>query len=283
MGGDQDKGVRGRTVERLSPGTGEVERCDDELVVEEPLELRVAGETLMVTMRTPGEDQALAAGFLLAEGVISSLEDLSQLVHCGRPGEEGFGNVIDALPAPGMTWGVEDISRVHRGTLVSSACGVCGRATIEDLLERCEAMSVIPTLSAERLFSACLALRDHQPRFARTGAIHGAGIIDATGEFWNVAEDVGRHNAVDKVVGMELYRRRGSEAAEAFGVGLVVSGRVSFEIVQKAIAFKLPIVAGVSAPTSLAVDLADRFGVTVVGFARGAQMNVYTHPQRLSS
>lgn len=275
-----DKGMTQRRVGRYDAKTGARRLESDTLVVEEPLEIRLEGETAVVTMRTPGEDHQLTLGFLLSEGLIGSLKEVGRLAHCGRPGDEGFGNIIDVTPAPGVAWASEAVERTRRGTLVSSACGVCGRQSIEDLTSRLAPIDPEVSLSAEKVLAACRALRDRQPRFAETGAIHGAGVIDPQGEFLSVAEDVGRHNAVDKVNGMELYRRHESDSRA--GVGLVVSGRVSFEIVQKAIAARLSFVVGVSAPTSLAVELAEAFQVGVAGFARGSTMNLYAVPSRFS-
>jgi len=276
----EDKGTIQRSVGRYDAESDERVFEPDLLVVEEPLEIRIEGEAAVVTMRTPGEDHQLALGFLLGEGLIRSLSDVGRLAHCGRPGDEGFGNILDITPAPGVAWASEAVERTRRGTLVSSACGVCGRQSIEDLTARLSPVALGISLSADKVLNASRALRERQPRFAKTGAIHGAGVVDHEGAFLNVAEDVGRHNAVDKVIGMELFRRQETDSAP--GVGLVVSGRVSFEIVQKAIAAQLSFVVGVSAPTSLAVELAEAFQVGVAGFARGSTMNIYAVPSRFS-
>jgi FdhD protein len=291
--GDQ-KGIASRSVLRIGADTQEATSADelDAVVVEEPLEIRVAGEPLSVTMRTPGDDHRLTLGFLFAEGVIGSTADVGSLVHCGRPGEEGFGNVIDVSPGPGVVLEPEQLARTRRGTLTSAACGVCGRQTIEDLEARCAPVAEGPTLDLEVLRRCTDQLRSAQKNFDRTGGIHAAAALSADGTVLALAEDVGRHNAVDKVLGALLYEgiigsaerspsgSRASGGAKAPAI-LVVSGRTSFEMVQKAVVGRFAAVASVSAPTSLAVDLADRMGVTLAGFVRGGRINVYTHRSRI--
>ena len=253
----------------------------DDVVVEEPLEIRVAGDALAITMRTPGHDEDLALGFLFAEGIVSSAEDVGRITHCGRPGDEGYGNTVDVLPGAGAILDPDRLQSSRRGTLITAACGVCGRRSIDDLLERLEPFEVqdpaSPKVSVDVLRRCTEDLREEQPNFARTGGVHAASLLDREGRMLAVAEDVGRHNAVDKVVGALLRQERLDEAAV-----LVVSGRVSFEIVQKAAVARVPIVAAVSAPTSLAVDLADRLGLTLSGFVRQGRLNIYTHPGRLA-
>jgi FdhD protein len=251
----------------------------DELSVEEPLEIRIAGETYATTMRTPGHDHELVAGFLLAEGLIGSRQDLGGIAHCGRLGSEGAGNTIDVLPAPGTVLDVEALGYTRRGTLTSAACGVCGRKLIDDLVLRLQRPAASEPF--ERAFIASLseALRDHQPGFDRTGGLHAAGIATPGAGFRVVREDVGRHNAVDKVIGRSLL----DDALPASGSVLMVSGRTSFEIVQKALAAGLSAVVGVSAPSSLAVSTAAHFGLLLCGFARKGAFNVYAGAERLAS
>jgi FdhD protein len=249
---------------------------DDEVVVEEPLEIRVAGDTVAITMRTPGRDHELALGFLFAEGIIADAGDLGRVAHCGRPDEEGYGNTIDALPGPGVALDPSRLADSRRGTLTTSACGVCGRRSIDDLLDRVGPLSIGARIPVARIHESVTTLRARQPSFTRTGGVHAAAILDAGGEALSSAEDVGRHNAVDKAVGA-LLRDGGRDAAQL----LVVSGRVSFEIVQKAAVARIPVVTAVSAPTSLAVDLAERLGLTLCGFVRDGRANVYTHRERL--
>jgi len=261
---------------RSEPGQTLAER-PDELCIEEPLEIRVAGDPLAVTMRTPGHDHELVAGFLLAEGLIRDRADLGTLRHCGRLGDEAFGNAIDILPAPGTVLDIEALGHARRGTLTTSSCGVCGRTLIDDLLAR---LGSAPSGARfERAFIASLseALRAHQPTFSRTGGLHAAGIALPGQGFRVVREDVGRHNAVDKVVGRMLLDGHRTLADSV----LVVSGRTSFEIVQKALAAGLGALVGVSAPSSLAVATAARFGLLLCGFARGSTFNVYAGAERL--
>jgi FdhD protein len=246
--------------------------ADDTVVVEEPLEIRVSGDTLAITMRTPGADRELVLGFLWAEGIVSSLEDVSSVAYCGRTGDEGARNTIDVTPAPGARLRLPDDARARRGTLVTSACGVCGRRSIDDLLARCTPLAPGAPVSRELIAAATRALRDTQPVFARTGGCHGAALFTKNGAHVATFEDVGRHNAVDKLVGARLL----AGALPATGHALVVSGRSSFEIVQKAVAAGIDTVISVSAPSSLAVDLAKGAGVTLVGFARETRFVVYT-------
>jgi len=247
----------------------------DDVVVEEPLEIRVAGDTLAITMRTPGHDQELAAGFLLAEGVIKGRDQLGSIAHCGRPGDEGWGNVIDVLPAPGT---VIDVERSRRGTLTSAACGVCGRKSVDDLLAR--STPIDDALKVERRVLANLPemLRVEQKNFMRTGGLHAAALADSAGRLLLVREDVGRHNAVDKLFGRLLLDR----ALPASGRILLVSGRTSFEIVQKAVVARVPILVAVSAPSSLAIRTARAAGLTLIGFARQGSFNVYAGSERIA-
>jgi FdhD protein len=251
----------------------------DELSVEEPLEIRIAGETYATTMRTPGHDHELVAGFLLAEGLIASRESLGGIAHCGRLGSEGAGNTIDVLPAPGTVLDVEALGHTRRGTLTSAACGVCGRKLIDDLLLRLQRPATNEPFERSFIANLSEALRDHQPGFDRTGGLHAAGLATPGVGFRAVREDVGRHNAVDKVIGRSLL----DDALPATGSVLMVSGRTSFEIVQKALAAGLSGVVGVSAPSSLAVSTAAHFGLLLCGFARHGDFNVYAGADRLAS
>jgi FdhD protein len=249
----------------------------DRIAVEEPLEIRIAGEPLAVTMRTPGHDHELTVGFLFGEGLVTGARDLGSVVHCGHPGEEGYGNVMDVTSAPGTVLDVDRHPAVRRGTLTTSACGVCGRSTIDDLLARCGAVTDESRFPARLVATFPDALRREQPVFAETGGLHAAGIATASGRFLAVREDVGRHNAVDKVIGRLLL----DGALPRPGLALVVSGRTSFEIVQKAVTASIPLVVSVSAPSSLAIDVAERTGLTLVGFTRQGSFNVYCHEERL--
>lgn len=244
----------------------------DHVVVEEPLEIRIAGDTVAITMRTPGSDRELVLGFLWAEGIIAHTNDVSAIAHCGRPGDEGFGNTVEVTLAPGVKFD-PDAGPTRRGTILTSACGVCGRRTIEDLLGR---LTPVParaggSIARATIVSAVETLRSHQPIFAKTGGCHAASLVRFSGEHVITFEDVGRHNAVDKLVGSQLLAGKVPLADHA----LVVSGRTSFEIVQKAMAARIPVVAGVSAPSSLAIDLATRANITLIGFVRGDSLSVY--------
>lgn len=269
---------------RIDPSAGRDCRPDS-VAVEEPLEIHVAGEALAVTMRTPGDDARLAAGFLFSEGLVRSVDDLGTVAHCGRPGDEGYGNVLDVVPAGGAVLDLDRLQGARRGTLTTTACGVCGRRTIDDLLALCSALPDGPVVSREVLEGALGRLREAQRLFDQTGGTHAAAALDAAGGLLAAFEDVGRHNAVDKVLGALLYerligagRREGPQP-----VILAVSGRASFEIVQKATVARIPIVASVSAASSLAIDLAARAGVTLANFVRGQGFNVYSHPSRIDA
>jgi FdhD protein len=251
--------------------------AEDRVAVEEPLEIRVSGEPLAVTMRTPGHDPELTAGFLFAEGLVERASEFGKIVHCGRPGEEGFGNVVDVTPAPGVAFDAARLAPFRRGTLATAACGVCGRRSIDDLLARCLPLSDDSRFPARLIAELPAALRERQVSFSETGGLHGAAVATADGELLCTREDVGRHNAVDKVVGRLFLDR----VLPSPGKVLVVTGRVSFEIVQKAIAARIALVIGVSAPSSLAVETARRARVTLVAFARGATFNVYTESARV--
>jgi len=272
-------GVARRKVERFGERAGE---ALDAVVVEEPLEIRVDGETIGVTMRTPGDDARLALGFLFAEGIISSLGDVGTVSHCGKPGHDGYGNVIEIRSAPGTRLDADRILEGRRFVPTSSACGVCGRQTVDDLIARCGVVEGGAVLGTELVLGAVERMRGAQARFDATGGLHAAAAFDAAGRIVCCHEDVGRHNAVDKVVG-ELLRFGlvGAERQEEPPALLVVSGRAGFEIVQKAAVAKIPIVVSVSAATSLAIDLAEKAGLTLVGFARQGSLNVYTHPWRI--
>lgn len=250
----------------------------DDLAVEEPLEIRVAGEPVAITMRTPGHDEWLTAGFLLSEGIIESLDDVSRIYHCGRPGTETFANTVDVVAAPGHVLDLERVLTARRGTLTTAACGVCGRVRIDDLVERCEPIVDAPAVAADVIARCVKSLRERQPVFDRTGGVHAAGIFDPDGQLIVCCEDIGRHNAVDKAVGALLY----GEGEGRVPALLAVSGRASFEMVQKAVTARLAYVASVSAASTLAVSLAERAGVTLAGFVRGENLNLYAHPARVT-
>ncbi len=268
-------GVEDRPIARYDGPAGA--SALDRVAVEEPLEIRIAGEPMVVTMRTPGEDRELTLGFLLAEGVIDGLGSVGSVAHCGRPTDDGFGNVIDVLPAPGVTLDPDTLEGARRGTLTTASCGTCGRRSIDDLLARVRPAPDGPPLPRELLARSTEQLRAVQPRFAQTGGVHAAAMLDAGGGILASAEDVGRHNAVDKVVGRLLI-----DGALDRSAILAVSGRVSFEIVQKAAVAGARAVTAVSAPTTLAIDLADRAAITLLGFVRGGRFNAYAGADRVA-
>ncbi|MET2010407.1 formate dehydrogenase accessory sulfurtransferase FdhD [Microbacterium chocolatum] len=262
-------------------------RRPDTLAVEEPLEIRVGGDPLAVTMRTPGHDVELAAGFLVSEAVIAHGGQFRSAIHCGGPGTgagagaagatENTYNVLDVALAAGVALPAADAARRFYTT---SSCGVCGKASI-DAVETVSAHDVAGDdleVDAAFLLSLPERLRDAQAVFAKTGGLHAAALFDGrSGELLVAREDVGRHNAVDKVVGWAVLADR----LPLSGTVLQVSGRASFELVQKAAMAGIPVLSAVSAPSSLAVELAEARGLTLAGFVRGTSLNVYAGAQRV--
>jgi FdhD protein len=265
-----------RPVLRLSPN-GSRQR-PDALAAEEPLELRVNGTPLTVTMRTPGDDVELAHGFLLTEGVIGAVEDVATARYCAGATVDGQNtyNVLDVALAPHVP---DPDASVQRNFYTTSSCGVCGKAALDavKLATRFAPGSDSGRVRPETLSALPDQLRNRQKVFESTGGLHAAGLFTMDGEALAVREDVGRHNAVDKVAGWALLNGR----VPLSGCILMVSGRASFELVQKAAMAGVPVLAAVSAPSSLAVDLAEEQGITLVGFLRGESMNVYTGAQRI--
>ncbi|WP_340556604.1 formate dehydrogenase accessory sulfurtransferase FdhD [Streptomyces sp. GSL17-111] len=272
----------GRVTERrrvLRIRDGVVSARPDTLTAEEPLEIRLNGEPLSVTMRTPGDDFALAAGFLVGEGVLARRSELANVVYCAGATDDGSNtyNVVDVRLAPGVPAPRPGLAR---SVYTTSSCGVCGKASLEAV--RTTARLPMPPDAAPRVTAATLSalperLRAAQRVFDRTGGLHAAALFSPAGELLDVREDVGRHNAVDKLVGRALQEGR----LPLSEVVLMVSGRASFELVQKAVMAGIPMLAAVSAPSSLAVRLAEESGLTLVGFLRGTSMNVYTGEARL--
>ena len=250
------------------------------LVVEEPLEIRVGGSALTVTMRTPGADVELAQGFLLTEGLIAGRDDIARAAYCQGKNDDGVNtyNVLDVQLAPHVPPPQVDVTRNFATT---SSCGVCGKASLDavTLVSRHAPGDDPTTVPSTVLTSLPGRLREAQQVFADTGGLHAAALFDADGTPLVLREDVGRHNAVDKVVGWALEAGRVPLA----GTVLLVSGRASFELTQKAVMAGIPILAAVSAPSSLAVELAEASGVTLVAFLRGDSMNIYTRPDRVSA
>jgi FdhD protein len=257
-------------------GDARSERADA-LATEEPLEIRAQGpgqdgQRVAVTMRTPGGDFELAAGFLFTEGLVAP-DDVRRVAYCDDlDDEEQRYNVVTVTLAQPF-----DADTLSRNFYATSSCGVCGKASLDDIAVRCDVVPAGFTVDAGVLVSLPDRLREAQRVFERTGGLHAAGLFDREGTVLSVREDVGRHNAVDKVIGEQLLAGRVPLADRV----LQVSGRASFEIVQKAAVAGIPVVSAVSAPSSLAVDAGDRLGVTVVGFVRDGRCNVYTHPDRV--
>ncbi|GFE13067.1 sulfurtransferase FdhD [Streptomyces glebosus] len=289
----------GRVTERrrvIRIRDGAVSTRPDTLVAEEPMEIRVGGKPLAITMRTPGDDFALAAGFLVSEGVLASADELANIVYCagatsgGTAGpeeaESGGGggsnsyNVVDVRLADGVP--VPDIS-LERNVYTTSSCGLCGKASLDAVRTTARwALDASPDtpvrIAPETLSALPDRLRAAQRVFERTGGLHAAALFTADGELLDIREDVGRHNAVDKIVGRALQQGRLPLSSAV----LMVSGRASFELAQKAVMAGIPVLAAVSAPSSLAVDLAVETGLTLVGFLRGSSMNVYAGEHRIA-
>lgn len=251
-----------------------VRRRQDVLAVEEPLELRIDDQPFVVTMRTPGNDVELAAGFLFSEGVIARGDQIREAMHCGGPGTGGGENTYNVLsltltvPAP-----------MRRAFTATSACGVCGKDSIDSVrtISAHDSGADASPISPQVLEALPGRLREHQRIFSRTGGTHAAGLFTYEGEVLAVREDVGRHNAVDKVLGWALLNDR----VPLTRVALQVSGRASFELLQKASMAGVPVFGAVSAPSSLAVEMAEEAGITLAGFMREGQMNVYANGHRL--
>jgi FdhD protein len=249
------------------------ERADG-LAAEEPLEIRAAGPgqepvRVAVTMRTPGHDFELAAGFLVTEGLLGT-GDVAAVAYCDDPGVQRYNVVTVRSRAP------FDLGAAERNFFATSSCGICGKAALEAVAVRCAPLDDEAAAEAGTLLDLPGAMRTAQRVFERTGGLHAAGLFDTDGHLLALREDVGRHNAVDKVVGSLAL-----DAADGSGRILLVSGRLSFEIVQKVAVARIPIVCAVSAPSSLAVEAAEELGVTAVGFLRPGGFNVYAHPERV--
>lgn len=253
-------------------------RRQDVAAVEEPLEIRLQGSPFIVTMRTPGADRELAAGFLLSERIIVGADDLGTIRHCTDVDAGAEGNVLDVTLVGAARDRADVALEARRPVTTTSACGVCGRRSIDDLVSGMPRIGADWPMSAATVSTLPERLRAAQAVFDQTGGLHAAGLFDRDGLPVAVAEDVGRHNAVDKVIGAQLL-------AERFPLGdrvLLVSGRTSFEIVQKATVAGVPIVASVSAPSSLAIELAREGNVTLLGFVRGETFNIYTGDHRIT-
>jgi FdhD protein len=249
----------------------------DVAAAEEPLELRLGGQPFVVIMRTPNADRDLAAGFLLSEQIITASGDVAEMRYCTDVDGRDTANVLNIWLQGEATARAQRAISGRRHVTANSACGVCGRRSIEDLLAGMRSVDAKADVKRTVIGSLPDTLRAAQPTFDRTGGLHAAGLFTTAGSLRRIAEDVGRHNAVDKVIGASLV----ADEVPLNDTVLFVSGRTSFEIVQKAVVAGIPIVASVSAPSSLAIELAREAGVTLIGFVRGAGFNIYTGRERV--
>ncbi|MGI8435793.1 MAG: formate dehydrogenase accessory sulfurtransferase FdhD [Chthoniobacterales bacterium] len=263
--------IREAKIIRLTAGEGATEQ-PDQIALEAPLEIRVEGHSVAVVMRTPGHDRELAAGFLLTENLIRSASDIFEITLCGSSADD---NVVDITLRDPASF---DPARLTRNVFSSSSCGVCSKATIEAVRQSFPAISDDCRIAAEILRALPARLRAKQEAFAHTGGLHACAIFDLLGELQSIREDVGRHNALDKLIGHAVLENRLPFSTRV----LVLSGRVSFEMMQKALAAGVPIVAAISAPTSLAVEFARESKQTLIGFLRGETMNIYAGAERVT-
>ncbi len=257
-------------------------RVADELVVEEPLEIRVGQQSLIVVMRTPGHDFELAAGFLYTESLIASSDDIEIIAYCEEntsdtqdPDVSSFQNIVNVQLREDLNLDAQ--SGWQRNFHANASCGLCGKMTIESVRQRVSPVKSGFSLNQAMLYRLNDRLRKAQSVFEKTGGLHAAGLFNAAGDLLIVREDIGRHNAVDKVIGQALL----SDLVPLEEHVLMVSGRASFEIVQKALFARIPIVVAVSAASTLAVDLAEEGNLTLIGFMRGRRMTVYSCPERI--
>ena len=253
---------------------GERMSADDQVTVEEPLEIRVEEEPVAVIMRTPRHDFELAAGFLLTEGLIQTPRALGAISYCTAAEPPNEENIVEVRMAAAVEF---DLARLKRNFYASSSCGVCGKASIEAIRAQAPSLAGNFTVAADTLYGLSDRMRQAQDVFEQTGSLHAAALCEPEGEFRRLREDVGRHNAVDKLVGHYALRNQPVPADSV----LMVSGRTSFEIVQKALMAGIAVVCAVSAPSSLAVDMAREAGMTLVGFLRGRAFNAYAGEQRI--
>jgi len=255
----------------------EQSRAADCAAAEEPLEVRLHGRPFAVVMRTPGADRELAAGFLFSERVLTGADELGTIEYCTDPAADHPENIVNVTLTGGTPATIEHMLAERRQVTTNSSCGLCGRLTIESLRTGGQPLDASWTVGRSVVSSFPDRLRASQRTFDATGGLHAAGLFTPDGRLEDLAEDVGRHNAVDKVIGRMLMR----EALPLADKVLFVSGRTSFEIVQKAFLAGIPVLVSVSAPSTLAIDLAIETGMTLVGFVRGTSFNVYAHPERI--
>jgi FdhD protein len=264
--------VSGRSVTVTHVQRGVIASQPDRVAIEEPLEIRLHGRPFVVAMRTPGADRELAAGFLLSERVIRSADELGAIEYCGDAA-----NIVNVTLAGDAAGRIDRVLAERRNVTTNSSCGLCGRQTLDSLAVDVPPIVTTVTIPSSLVLDLPKQLRGSQTVFDETGGLHAAGLFSRDGALVDAAEDVGRHNAVDKVVGRMLMRERLPLTDHV----LCVSGRTSFEILQKALFAGIPIVAAVSAPSSLAIELAESFGITLIGFVRGETFNIYAHRNRV--
>jgi FdhD protein len=260
-------------IQRVRLDDGTVVKTLDDVAREEPLEIRVEGRAVAVVMRTPGHDEELVAGFLITEGVVQKRRDILEITQCPNTTEDARGNVVDVL----LGGAVVQWESLTRHVFSASSCGICGKSSIESVFQQFPPVTADWQIDARVLASLPDKLRAAQATFSKTGGLHASALFDLEGNLLVLREDVGRHNALDKVLGWALQE----DLLPLDHCVLMVSGRVSFEIMQKALAGGIALIAAISAPSSLAVQFAEEGGQTLTGFLRGQSMNLYTHPQRV--
>jgi len=271
---DTSPAIRSGSIMQRAPD-GAWKAVRDEVCTEEPLEIRLGNKPLVVTMRTPGNDRELAAGYLLTEGIVDHRDQILNIEPCPLPAS--MGNVINvSLDPEREAAGLKNLG--NRRSAIAASCGVCGKRTIQEALAlRGKPVETSTTFAESTLLSLPESLRQSQATFSATGGLHAAGLFTPDGTLLAIHEDVGRHNAVDKAIGHAFLDQHPTP-----DLLLMVSGRVSFEIVQKALAANIPLIAAVSAPSSLAIQCARESGITLLGFLRPPRMNLYSHPQRIA-
>ena len=275
--GNQSEDIRVANTRVMRWANGGLDNeTEDWVAREEPLEIRVKGESIVVTMRTPGHDKELAIGFLLAEGVITNSSDVLEIAYCQQGEASLHKNILNVFLSPEVEI---NLDRLKRNVYASSSCGLCGKASIESLQNIFKPLNKIETvISVDKILTLAQKLRAKQSTFDKTGGLHAAGIFDLNGQLLVLREDIGRHNAVDKILG-HLFLKNRMPLEDCV---LMVSGRASFEIIQKSLAGRVGIICAVSAPSSLAVDMAKESGQTLIGFLRERKFNVYSHKERIS-
>ena len=275
--GNQTEDIRVANTRVMRWANGGLDNeTEDWVAREEPLEIRIKGESIVVTMRTPGHDKELAIGFLLAEGVITNSSDVLEIAYCQQGEASLHKNILNVFLSPEVEI---NLDRLKRNVYASSSCGLCGKASIESLQNIFEPLNKIETvISIDKILTLAQKLRAKQSTFDKTGGLHAAGMFDRNGELLVLREDIGRHNAVDKILG-HLFLKNRMPLEDCV---LMVSGRASFEIIQKSLAGRVGIICAVSAPSSLAVDMAKESGQTLIGFLRERKFNVYSHKERIS-